>query len=165
MASGPESGGEVFESEQAVVPGVDGGTGDLGVEARKQLFEHDRDLEPGEVSAQAVVRSVAEAQVTDRAAVNVEVIGTLELALVPVGGLQQQKDPLTGRDPRTAHDDLAERGAPHGLKHALVTDQLLESAGDEYRVASEVLALVRRAAQLERAARQNLGQRLGRPDQ
>ncbi len=131
-------------------------------DAAQQLCEDHAPFETRYVNPDAVMQAVAEAQVADGAPVNVEVIGALELALVAVGGLQQQKDPLTGRDPPSTHDDLAERGAPHGLQHSLVANQLLEGAGDERRIACEVLALVRMAAQLESAARQNLRQGLGR---
>src|SRR6266446_5736907 len=63
------------------------GSGQLDVgQPAQELFEHDLDLEAGEVGAETEVVTDAEGEVVVRVAAHVEAVGVREDLLVPVGG-------------------------------------------------------------------------------
>src|SRR3954447_5562557 len=69
-------------------------------ERRQQLLEHDADLEPGEVRAEAVVQAVTEADVCVRVAAEVEPHRVGEDRLVAIRGSLPDQDLV----PRLDHD-------------------------------------------------------------
>ena len=59
-----------------------------------QLLERDAQLEPGQVRAEAPVHAAAECEVAVGGALEVDVVGLREPALVDVRRAEQDRDPL-----------------------------------------------------------------------
>ena len=96
----------------------------------------------------AVMGSVAEAQVPAGAAHEVEFVRALELTLVAIGGLNETEDPLPATQLDAPHLDGFGCGAPHVLEHPLVPQHFLEGGLGEARIRGEYCALLRRQGEL-----------------
>ena len=112
-------------------------------EDRKRLLQGDLRLEPGQRRAEAAVHALAEAQVAEPAAGDVEPVRIGEAALVAVRGAVDQHHPAAGRDGHAVQGDLAGGGAADQLQRGSETDRLLDGVRDERRLVPQQRALVR----------------------
>ena len=111
-------------------------------DAPEQLLEGHPPFESGERGAEAVVRAVAEREVTRDRSPDVEALGVRELAVVEVCGTPDEHDPRPGGDRDPVQLDLPHRGARQHLRRRLDAQHLLDGRGEQRRVGDERGALV-----------------------
>src|SRR5260221_4001287 len=104
-------------------------------DARVELFERARGFESRKRRAHAVVQAVAEAEMAIHAAVNVETLGGLELALVVIGGHPHEYHGLALGDRATVQRHVARRDARRRLHRRRVeAGHLLDGTRGESRI-------------------------------
>src|SRR5690348_4743665 len=112
--------------------------------AAGQRGEHDPDLEPGQVRAQAQVRAAAaEAEVPVRGPADIERVRVLELGFVTVPGHVPEDDLVAFPDVRAAHFGVGGGGAAHEVGGAGPADDLVGGwACEGVRVCGQAVPLV-----------------------
>ena len=80
-----------------------------------EALDHDRELEPGEVRAEAQVTAVAERDVAVRVAVEDAALGIVKGARVVVRRAVREEDDIAGRDRLAMHLDVVRRVAAEDL--------------------------------------------------
>jgi hypothetical protein len=111
-------------------------------EAVQQLVERDPALEAGEARAQAEVDAVAERQVRDVVAVDVEHVGIGVATRVTVRRRRDHQDRVPGRDGRALDLDVLGHPASGGVAGRLEPQRLVDDAGDERAVLHDLASLV-----------------------
>src|ERR1700741_697443 len=122
------------------------------------FFNHDGNLETGNVVAQAEVLASAEGQRTLNGAVPYEFVGLRILALVAVRRRQQGNDPLAGLDHGVVNGEWSARRSGEPLCGSAVTDHLFARDGHvSLRVCPHGGELIRMTEQLPPSVRPDLG--------
>ncbi len=99
--------------------------------AVEQFVECDAALQPGQVGAQATVHALAEGEVGDVVAPDVERIGVVVAPGVAVGGSEQHQDGATGGDRSVVTVVVAQREAPDMGSRRLEAQRLVDGAGEQ----------------------------------
>ena len=120
--------------------------------AIQDLLQRDSTFEAGEAGAEAEVGAVAEGQVTDVVAVDVEDVGLLEATIVAVRRRHDRQDGAARGHGDAVTVDVLHHVPRRRVPGGLVAQRLLDHAGDERAVGDDSLALLRM-----------LGEDLGQP--
>src|SRR4029453_8639087 len=112
-------------------------------EAPGELLEGDTGLQPRERRADAVVDSLAESELRRDVAADVEAVGIRVLALIAVGGPEQQEDAIPRRDAAAVPLDVAGDGTHGVLRRRRPAQHLLDGAENRARVGQDAGILLR----------------------
>ncbi|GAC1520263.1 MAG: hypothetical protein NVS3B1_02860 [Marmoricola sp.] len=86
------------------------------------------------------MQSVPECDLASSVTVHVELVGVDESAVIPICGAEEQQCGLTGVESFTMKCDVAREGSGESLDWRVVTEELLDSRGEDCRVGCHLVS-------------------------